>query len=551
MEQTSSENRFWTFFVGSVILVIMVAAILWSKAHPYGLYWDEANYLNEVAIDLQRLQAGKLLTLGRGFLINQSRPPAYRLLALPFLAVFGFHVLIARLVSVVCFSVSAWFVYLATSRIAGRVSGAIAALIFSLSPEVIAASIVLGTDAPLYLATSAMLYYLFLCWIDGPEHSGNWIGLGLAVGLGFLSKASFIVIAVPVLALCLFYVYRTRPSVPAIKSFLKAGVLAFVIAGPWWLLNYRNSRGQVQHARQFVRHSLGPPSFTTFLSWLNTVWQGLLGHGTSILIGLIVMTFLGWIIAKKELGLEPVQKMALWACACAGLPIVFAQLSGTNHELRHISPAVIPFAIAIGVLSAKTGWGRSEVTASVSCILFCAQLVLIVAPVGFPNDRPADLGFINGTLPWRVMVRSDQWDWSPLPDMAHDCGLETPKISYLGLGRGFNEPDILYFWIVRGKYADVKWLWRYEEGPPDWGKIMDLAGQSDFCVTAPGYIGAVKNREDLDNQYNTEFVSRLSQDPRFRGPIRLKMGRFESIEVDVFIKNTVKCQFDQQPPRTQ
>jgi hypothetical protein len=87
----------------------------------------------------------------------------------------------------------------------------------------------------------------------------------------------------------------------------------------------------------------------------------------------------------------------------------------------------------------------------------------------------------------------------------------------------------------------VRWLWRYEEGPLDWGKVMESVGQSDIAVTAPHYIGAVKNKQDLDNQYNAEFAERLSRDQRFQGPIRLEMGRFEPVEVAVYLKKTLVC----------
>jgi hypothetical protein len=88
-------------------------------------------------------------------------------------------------------------------------------------------------------------------------------------------------------------------------------------------------------------------------------------------------------------------------------------------------------------------------------------------------------------------------------------------------------------------YPDVRWLWRYEEGPLDWQKVMDSIGQDDLVITAPHYIGRVDNKEDLDNQHNAEFADRLSRDPRFRGPIRLQMGRFEPVEVLVFLNNSV------------
>jgi hypothetical protein len=224
------------------------------------------------------------------------------------------------------------------------------------------------------------------------------------------------------------------------------------------------------------------------------------------------------------------------------------QLSGTNHLLRYLCPAVIPFAIAVGVLSDVTGWIRARAAMAISGTLALAQLLMIVAPVVFPNNRPVDPGFFNGGLPWRIMVRFDQWDWKPLRNIARGCSLEKPKIAFLGMGRPLNPPQLLYPWFVAGAspserngFDEPLWLWRYEQGPVEWQKLMRLVGTSDIILTAPGFEGQATDRQDFDNRDNREFAERISRDPRFRGPIRLKMGRFEPVEVDVFLRNALTC----------
>jgi hypothetical protein len=93
-------------------------------------------------------------------------------------------------------------------------------------------------------------------------------------------------------------------------------------------------------------------------------------------------------------------------------------------------------------------------------------------------------------------------------------------------------------------FPDVKWLWRYEEGPVDWQKVMDSAAQSDIVLTAPHYSG-VAPEDKLYNQHNAEFADRLSRDPRYQEPIHLEMGRFDPVEVVVFVKKTLVCQSGQ------
>ncbi len=233
-----------------------------------------------------------LLKLAGRLLIKSSgKPPAYRLIALPLLGALGFHITAARLVSLVCFALSALFLYLATRRITGRGASAFAVLIFALSPVVVSASIWFSTEGPLYLATSAMFYYLFVTWTDKSDESRSWIGLGLAIGLGMLSKASFVAIVIPLMAFSLFAAYRRQLGNPTLALQWKAGLLALVVARPWWLLNVKPAIGVAKEARGFVANSLGPPSLATWLRWLSTVGQGLLGYGLSILIMLVVIAW--------------------------------------------------------------------------------------------------------------------------------------------------------------------------------------------------------------------------------------------------------------------
>ena len=79
--------------------------------HPYGIHWDEAIYFNSVLRDIHNLHSGSLRQFG-SILIggDTARPPANLLLALPFLALFGFHTTVARLLSLACWGLSGWII---------------------------------------------------------------------------------------------------------------------------------------------------------------------------------------------------------------------------------------------------------------------------------------------------------------------------------------------------------------------------------------------------------------------------------------------------------
>lgn len=557
-EESRSEERYTVAFTCLAVLAIVAAAVRWILDHPYGIHWDEALYFNNALRDIHNVDSGSLRQFA-SILVGGDvrRPPANLLVALPFLVLFGFHTAIARFVTLTCWGVSACFIYVTTRRIANPAAGALAALVFCLSPEVISASIFFSTEGPFFLATSTLLYFVSFYWREDTERSrSTWIGLGLAIGLGLLSKSSFALIAVPVLVITLLLARRRQMSLSAALSFIKAGALGLVIAGPWWLKNLAPALSYAKFARQQPRNSLGTPSFVTWGKWFYTVVMSLIGPGLAILIGVLIIFVVRKILVKREAGFDPVQRTALLTCLGAVFPLIVLQLSGTNHLLRYLCPAVIPFAIAVGVLTYATGWLRSRTAVALSAALAFAQLLMIVAPVAFPNNRPVDPGFFNGGLPWRIMVRFEQWDWRPLRDIAQSCALEKPKIAFLGMGRPLNPPQILYPWFAAGAspserngFEEPLWLWRYEQGPVDWEKVMNLIGHSDVVLTAPGFEGQATDRQDFDNRDNREFAERVSRDPRFRGPIRLTMGRFEPVEVDVFLRNGLTCSTEEQQAR--
>lgn len=549
LKQPRPEGRYWILFAGTAVFLLLVAATRWILAHPYGIHWDEAFYFDEALTDIHKLHSGNLRQLV-SILIGGDpfRPPAYRLMALPFFALFGFHTAMARFLTLAFWLGTASFIYLISRRIASPVAGAVAVMVFCLAPEVFSASTFYSTEGPLLFATSAMLFFLLDYWCDGSE-SLRWIGLGLAIGLGLLSKITFVLIASPILIVTLIF-HRPRPfTVKALAPLFKSGVVAFIVAGPWWLKNIVRAVGYSTVIRQEGRESFGAPSLLTSAKWLGSVVLGLVGPAVTALICLVVVVSIRKIFFKHETTLKPVHRTVIWAFVCAGLPLVILELSGMNQNLRYLTPAIIPLAIVVGLLSDATGWIRSKMAIVTTSALLAAQLLMIVAPVAFPKPYPVDPGLVNGGLPWGIMVRFEQWDWRPLRAIAADCRLPEPQISFLGMGRPLNPPQILYPWFTDGTVSSDAWfwrsqpvwLWRYSEGPLNWEKVMSAADQSDIVLTAPGYIGQVSDKHDLDNRYNREFAERLAADPRFHGPFRLQMGRFAPVEVTVFVKASLKC----------
>jgi len=99
-----------------------------------------------------------------------------------------------------------------------------------------------------------------------------------------------------------------------------------------------------------------------------------------------------------------------------------------------------------------------------------------------------------------------------------------PRIAHLGSGPTFNPPAIEQAWVLRSRAARVWWLWRYEDGPPDWDSVLASADSADVVVTAPGYQGDPADKQPLDNRHNAELASRLAALPAWDTPVELRLG---------------------------
>ncbi len=406
----------------------------------------------------------------------------------------------------------------------------------ALCPGMIFESMTFGTEYPLFVATSAMLYFLFSNWNTGKDSRAARVGLGMSLGLGALAKATFLLIGGPALLAALIFSARKRITSPTPKSLIISGLIGTAIALPWWALNFQQATESAAGARSFYRHSLGPPSLSTFADWIALFAQN--GLGLPLAIASLSI-LLAW-IAKNAIGpkdsISSTQKTILLTCFLCPLPVLVAHLSGQNQNLMHVTPLLPFLAVGIAVLAETIRWDTIKYFGPAMAALLAIQLVTTLLPLSNRSVFPVDPPFSSGSPPWFVMARMDQWDWSKLRSFCQLHGIDHPAISYLGNARTFNPPSIAYPWVLNNEVLpSVTWLWRFEDGPIDWDKVAMSANESDIVLTAPAYVGARADKQDLDNQYNAYFAERLEHESTFCRPTRLQMGRFEPIDILVFV----------------
>jgi 4-amino-4-deoxy-L-arabinose transferase-like glycosyltransferase len=507
------------------------------KDHLEAISWDEALYFNQVIQDANAIKSGSLHEIARTQMREDSlRPPAYRLLSIPFVLVFGFSPTVVRLVSTGFSIVTLLIVFLATRSIAGTKAGVVATIFLCICPGAIWCGMVFGTEFPLFLAVASTLCFIFVNWNREHELPYSWIGLGISLGLGALSKVTFLMLGFTIVSLSFILSWRRIVTNPSPSFLIKASALGAFLASPWWLLNYHAYLSFANIARTFARHSWSATFFERVYTTFGLLAGSTLGLPVAILLILMFSTLVFSRIRGQDTGIDHKQKTALWICLLPVVILPLMQLTGDNMNPRHLAAALIPMAVVVGVLSQSASWIRMRFTTVICSGLFIAQLLMVIAPTVYPVVYPTNPVLTMYKAPWLVMARLGQWDLEPLRELCKSHGIEHPSVSYLGHSRNLNPAQIAYTWLVHGEeVGTVKWLWRYESGPIDMDRIMKGIGDSDIVLTVLNYEGMRMDKQPEDNQYDNEFAWRLEHDARFTGPIHLHVGSFEPVDMVVFL----------------
>ena len=204
--------------------------------------------------------------------------------------------------------------YLTTRKFADRRCAVLSVLVCCLSPDLVWWSVLFYTEYPLFLASAGTFYFLVSSLTSRSASPRDWIGLGLSIGLGLLSKTIFPLVAAPVLGFAMVAGRIRGLGGPPPSFAIKAGAVGLLAAGPWWWKNAGAALRYACYARNDLWGSLGAPSIATWISWLVSVVQGLLGHGMTIVIILVALAWIRKRFIRRDARLDSVQRTVLLAC---------------------------------------------------------------------------------------------------------------------------------------------------------------------------------------------------------------------------------------------
>ncbi len=190
-----------------------------------------------------------------------------------------------RIPSCVCSLVAVTYLFGLAYNLYGKTAAYVSAILLSVLPIYFSVGFVMTPDAPLYAAWAATLFYFERAFLGG--RSKSWIGVGICLGLGMLSKYSIALLGPAAIVFTFFHStsrrWYLRPE-PYLAGFLAAlifsPVLYWNIHHDWASFAFQGpNRWSGKH--EFALHlllgtalaQLTPLGFAGLLAALGTRWN--------------------------------------------------------------------------------------------------------------------------------------------------------------------------------------------------------------------------------------------------------------------------------------
>jgi len=194
-----------------------------------------------------------------------DHPPVVGWLNFISTGVFGSHEMAVRLPAVLSWCLTVFFLYRLTKVLFDKTAALIAVLMVSVLPIYLGTGLFMMPDPPLYAAWVGALYFLARALIDNLHRA--WIGVGICLGLGMLSKYTIILLAPATLVFILIHIRgRTRRTLLRPELYFGA-VLSFLLFLPVIIWNARN--GWASFAFQGARRWSGISEFSFHILLIN------------------------------------------------------------------------------------------------------------------------------------------------------------------------------------------------------------------------------------------------------------------------------------------
>ncbi len=352
-----------------------------------------------------------------------SKPPVLAWLIWLSTAVFGESELGIRAMSPICYAITAAFSGATAYRLFNARAAAWTAVMLALLPGVSVSATIVSTDVPLLLCWAAALY----CYVRYTQQGGLWwIGLGIALGLGLLSKyaMNYFLLGLAV----------TMLVAPSQRAMLRRGglwgalLLGLVLFLPnvWW--NWANDFVSFGHTAENANWHGFQLKFGKFGEFVG---------GQFGVFGPLLLIALGWAVWRWR-SLSDAEKML----AAFALPVLALMTVQSLLSRAHANWAAVAYVSAAILV---TGWlVRHDRTLWLKLSLALHLLVSAAVLHG------ASLAPLTGTDPWHR-----QRGWTALAADVRTLTDQHPGVLLLASDRKIAAQ--LMFYVRPHPWDMVKW----------------------------------------------------------------------------------------------
>lgn len=345
--RTDSIDRTWLRAGFVFIAALTLARITLLALSPVDLYPDEAQYW----VWSQNLDWGYF-----------SKPPLIAWVISASTSLLGVTDFAIRLPSNVFHAFTGLFLLLAGSRLEAPKTGFWAAVIYLTMPGAWLSAGIISTDAILLTFWSGALYALIRL-----RQTGGWasaVGLGAAVGLGFLAKYAIIYFVIGT-GLAIALDPPARRALVSIKG-LVAGLIAVGFLLPNMMWNAANDFATVQHTADNANWDGNYFHFDELADFLGAQF---IGYGPA-LFGTLLAGF--WLALKRPFAMDGNNRLFLVLFSLPILLVVSAQafISRAHANWAAATYVAASLLVAIVLMSGRP-WRRWMLYASiaVSCMV--------------------------------------------------------------------------------------------------------------------------------------------------------------------------------------
>ncbi len=264
------------------LLALLLILLLGSAYRALALHWAGLNLYVDEAQYWYWAQA-----LDWGY---YSKPPVIAALIAATTALFGDSELAIKAGALFVYPLSTLMLYALARRLFDARIAFWTALSFFTLPGVAFSSLIISTDVPLFLCWTSALYALHRA--ASTDDWRWWLLLGVACGLGLLTKYTMGIFAVSTL-LWFALTPRLRPLFARPGPYLTAGVAALIFSpNLWW--NHRHGWPTFQHTADISHLETGPGLHWDELQEFLSGQAAIMGPVLFIALLVLVFRFRAW-----------------------------------------------------------------------------------------------------------------------------------------------------------------------------------------------------------------------------------------------------------------